>query len=216
MAKKTAKKKTEDLPVKKPWSNTLNVVLFVLVCLLIVLIRLQENEKMQKQSSLTNDLETLDTSIGVFMEKSNPVRLLIPGLNINVSFTKPLGLEEDGEVAVPDTYDEVGWYQYSPTPGELGPAVVLGHVDSYTGPAVFFSLGQLKPGDDIYIDREDGTTAHFQVTNFERYEQVAFPTEKVYGNINYAGLRLITCTGTFNKGEQRYSHNLVVYAKLVE
>lgn len=154
--------------------------------------------------------------VGPIMSLSNPVRLSIPSLNISTNFTKPLGLNSNGEVDVPDTYTEVGWYKFSPTPGEIGPAVVLGHVDSYTGPAIFYSLGQLKPGDDIFIDREDGSTAHFQVSYFERYDQSEFPTEKVYGNINYAGLRLITCTGTFNKGKQRYSHNLVVYAKLVE
>lgn len=146
---------------------------------------------------------------------SKPTRLLIPNLKLNTTFVEPLGLLPNGEAAVPDSYGEVGWYKYSPTPGSLGPSVIFGHVDSYTGPAVFFSLGQLKVGDDIYIEREDGTTVHFKVESMERPAQSEFPTARVYGDINYAGLRLITCTGIYVRGTQRYTHNLIVYARLV-
>ena len=153
---------------------------------------------------------------GPVMTEAAPTKLSIPKLKIETTFEKPLGLNADGSSEVPKSYTQVGWYEYGPTPGEYGPAVILGHVDSVSGPAVFFSLGQLEAGDDVYIDRADGSVAHFVVEKLERYEQVAFPTAKVYGNINHAGLRLITCSGTFKKGEQRYTHNLVVYAKLVE
>jgi sortase (surface protein transpeptidase) len=153
---------------------------------------------------------------GPVLSESLPTRLRIPKISVDTTFVEPLGLAQSGEVAVPDSDTEVGWYQYSPTPGELGPAVVLGHVDSYTGPAVFFYLGQVEPGDDIYIDREDGSTAHFVVEALERPKQSEFPTARVYGNLNYAGLRLITCSGIYERGKQRYTHNLVVYAKLVE
>lgn len=149
------------------------------------------------------------------LSPSEPTRLRIPKLEIDTTFVPPLGLLENGEVGVPDSYTEVGWYKYSPTPGALGPAVILGHVDSYEGPAVFFYLGQLEPGDDVYIDREDGRTAHFKVESLERPKQAEFPTERVYGDIDHAGLRLITCSGTYVRGNQRYTHNLVVYAKLV-
>jgi sortase (surface protein transpeptidase) len=152
---------------------------------------------------------------GPTMPSSMPTSLRIPKLSIDTTFTEPLGLLEDGEVAVPDSDTEVGWYKYSPTPGALGPAVILGHVDSYTGPAVFFYLGQLEPGDDVYVDREDGTTAHFKVESLERPSQAKFPTARVYGNIDHAGLRIITCSGLYVKGKQRYTHNLVVYARLV-
>ncbi len=147
---------------------------------------------------------------------SEPTRLRIPALKLNTTFVEPLGLLENGEAAVPDSYGEVGWYKYSPTPGSVGPAVIFGHVDSYTGPAVFFSLGQLKPDDDIYIERADGTTAHFKVESMERPAQSEFPTARVYGDIDHAGLRLITCTGIYVRGTQRYTHNLIVYARLVE
>lgn len=156
------------------------------------------------------------TIAGPILPASVPVTLRIPRLNLESSFVPPLGLLENGEVAVPDSYTHVGWYKHSPTPGALGPAVILGHVDSYAGPAVFFSLGQLEPGDDVYVDREDGTTAHFKVESLERPSQAAFPTQRVYGNIDHAGLRLITCSGIYVRGTARYTHNLIVYARLVE
>ncbi len=146
---------------------------------------------------------------------SEPTRLRIPKLDIDTTFVPPLGLLPNGEVAVPDSYTEVGWYKYGPTPGALGPAVILAHVDSYAGPAVFFYLGQLEPGDDVYVDRADGSTAHFKVESLERPRQAEFPTARVYGDIDHAGLRLITCSGIYVKGNQRYTHNLVVYARLV-
>ena len=153
---------------------------------------------------------------GPAMTESAPTKLSIPKLEIETIFQEPLGLAADGAIEVPKSYTQVGWYQHGPTPGEYGPSVILGHVDSVSGPGVFFSLGQLEAGDDVFVDRADGSTAHFKVEKLERYEQIAFPTAKVYGNIDHAGLRLITCSGIFKKGEQRYTHNLVVYAKLVE
>ncbi len=148
--------------------------------------------------------------------RSEPVHLMIPKINLDTTFVPPLGLNEDKTVSVPDSYTEVGWYTYGATPGEIGPAVILGHVDSYEGPAVFFSLGQLEEGDEVMVERADGTTATFVVESKERVPQSDFPTEKVYGQIDYAGLRLVTCTGTFNRGKQEYSHNLIVYARLKE
>jgi sortase (surface protein transpeptidase) len=153
---------------------------------------------------------------GYAMEAAVPSVLSIPKIKLETTFEEPLGLNPDGTAAVPESYTKVGWYKNGPTPGELGPAVILGHVDSFKGPAVFFSLGQLEVGDDIFVTREDGSKAHFVVSELERNQQSEFPTVKVYGDLNYAGLRLITCSGTFVKGEQRYTHNLIVYAKLVE
>lgn len=146
---------------------------------------------------------------------SEPVTLHIPKLALDIPFEPPLGLKQNGEIEVPRAFDTVGWYKYGVTPGERGPAVVLGHVDSYKGPAVFYSLGQLEVGDEVAIDREDGTTAVFRVTGYERVSQSEFPTERVYGAIDHAGLRLITCTGTYSRTQDRYSHNLIVYADLV-
>lgn len=154
------------------------------------------------------------SSTTAYLGESIPIRLRIPAIAIDAPFADPLGLAQNGEVEVPNGYEEVGWYKHGPTPGELGPAVVLGHVDSVAGPAVFYSLGQLSLGDEIEIEREDGSIAVFEVTALERYAQDDFPTELVYGNIDHAGLRLVTCTGVFDRGVRRYSHNLVVYAAL--
>ena len=158
-----------------------------------------------------NDTKQIATST---FKRSAPSRIIIPSLNIDTTFETPLKLNADKTVAVPTSYDKVGWYEGGATPGEIGPAVILGHVDSYQGPAVFYSLGQLKKGDNIAITREDGTTATFEVQTLERYERKDFPTELVYGQTDQSVLRLVTCSGIFNKGIQEYSHNLVVYATL--
>ena len=150
------------------------------------------------------------------LASSSPRSLRIPKISLTADFEAPLGVMSDGEVAVPTEYEKVGWYKYSPTPGELGPAVILGHVDSFKGPAVFYNLRQLVAGDEIYVDREDGTTATFIITKISQHPQTGFPTEEVYGNIDHAGLRLITCAGTYDKGTARYSHNLIVYGELKE
>lgn len=148
--------------------------------------------------------------------RSAPVTLHIPKLKIETAFETPLGLNDDQTIEVPDSYEQVGWYKHGATPGEIGSAVVLGHVDSFEGPAVFFSLSKLEKGDVLEIEREDGTTAKFEVEEIGRYAREDFPTERVYGASDTAVLRLVTCTGIFNKGKQEYSHNLVVYAKLIE
>jgi sortase (surface protein transpeptidase) len=143
-----------------------------------------------------------------------PVRLTIPAIDLATNFTVPLGLSAGGEVEVPEEDDLVGWYRYSPVPGRLGPAVILGHVDSFAGPAVFYRLGSLKVGDEILVENSDGTEARFIVTELERPTQNAFPTARVYGDIDHAGLRLITCSGIYERGSARYTHNLIVYARL--
>jgi sortase (surface protein transpeptidase) len=149
------------------------------------------------------------------LTESEPTRIRIPKIYVDTNFV-PLGLLENGEIEIPKGYTEVGWYTYGPTPGEMGPAIVLGHVDSYEGPGVFMSLGQLTKGAYVYVDRADGTTAIFRVTVLERYNRDEFPTKKVYGDIDFPGLRLITCSGTYNKETQEYDRVLVVYATLVD
>lgn len=160
-------------------------------------------------------VEVKTTTVNTF-KRSAPTKLHIPKINLETTFVPPLWLNADKTVSVPGNYTEVGWYKGGVSPGEIGSAVILGHVDSYEGPAVFYSLGQLKAGDEIEVTREDSTTALFVVDELKRYPQDSFPTELVYGKTNTATLKLVTCTGIFNKGQQRYSHNLVVYAHLKE
>jgi len=164
---------------------------------------------------LFSEEELKPAVIGEILDESAPVRLRIPSLNIDTYFVE-LGIQNNREIEIPSGFEEVGWYKFGPTPGELGPAVVLGHVDSYMGPAVFFYLGQLNPGDTVEIDRADGTTAVFRIDKLERYLQTEFPTSLVYGDLNYAGLRLITCSGSYDREQNRYDSNLIVYASLIE
>jgi len=164
------------------------------------------------------DVVTIATSSSssevLVLPSADPVRIVIPKIDVNAEFEHPVGLEYNGEIGTPHGFETVAYYKYGPTPGMLGPSVVLGHVDSYQGPAVFYSLGQLSVGDEIFIDRADGVRTIFTVQELERYPQSNFPTEKVYSDLPYAGLRLITCSGIYDHGSMRYSHNLVVFAEL--
>lgn len=148
--------------------------------------------------------------------RSAPIHLRIPKVAIDTVFEAPLGLNNDQTIEVPELFTTVGWYKNGATPGEVGTAVVLGHVDSFNGPAVFYQLPKLTNGDTIEIDREDGTTVIFVVDEIIRYSQDNFPTERVYGKTDTPQLRLVTCIGIFDKNKQKYSHNLVVYASLLE
>lgn len=193
------------------------VVAFVVLGLSVVLLLYAMFFGVRAPVAPLTDVGSRVESTGALpLPRSAPTRLVIPALGIDVSFEGPLGLHADQTVEVPESFEMVGWYENGPIPGELGPAVILGHVDSKAGPAVFYSLGQLVPGDTIEVLREDGTTAKFKVTGLERYEQEGFPTELVYGNLTYPGLRLVTCSGVYDREEKRYSHNLVVYAALTE
>jgi sortase (surface protein transpeptidase) len=145
---------------------------------------------------------------------SEPLELLIPRLGIQAPFEEPVRLLPDQTIGVPESTSAVAWYDGSPTPGTLGPSVVLGHVDSKNGPAVFYSLGQLHPGDVVKVVRKDGSTATFVVDKLARYPQDTFPTDAVYGPIAYAGIRLVTCSGVYDKTTQKYSHNLVIFGHL--
>lgn len=148
--------------------------------------------------------------------RSLPIRLEIPKIALDTTFVPPLGLNADQTVSVPDSYEEVGWYKNGASPGEIGSAVILGHVDSYEGPAIFYDLRKVKEGDEVMVTREDGTTATFTVYKTETVSQDNFPTEKVYLPAEGAELRLVTCTGTYNRGTLRYSHNFIAYARLKE
>jgi sortase (surface protein transpeptidase) len=126
----------------------------------------------------------------------------------------PLGLTTSGALEVPPNGFPAGWYTGSPAPGELGPAVIAGHVHWDGRPGVFYNLSQTRPGATITVRRVDGLTAVFVVTRVGDYAKAQFPTRAVYGNIPRAGLRLITCGG-FNQQTATYDDNIVVFAKLV-
>ena len=154
---------------------------------------------------------------GPVMVASTPTRLDIPAIGVSSALMQ-LGLNPDRTVQVPPEGRDsrAGWYRYSPTPGQLGPAILLGHVDSAQfGPGVFFRLGALRPGDLLTVTRTDHTAAVFRVDRVVSYPKNHFPTLEVYGNTDHAALRLITCGGTFNLSTHSYENNIVAYASLV-
>jgi Sortase domain len=151
------------------------------------------------------------------LRRSAPVSVAIPAIGVQSSLLR-LGLNPDGTIQVPDlstSADEAAWYKNSATPGQIGAAVIEGHVDSQVGPAVFFRLGALRPGDHINVTLADGMTAVFRVTGVREYAKIDFPTEMIYGPTNYASLRVVTCGGTFDYATGHYLSSVVVFASLV-
>ena len=120
----------------------------------------------------------------------------------SIGVTSPLehlARQADGSIAAPVDFDRAGWFDAGPQPGQPGPAVIAGHVDSTTGPAVFYRLRDLQPGDPVEVRREDGSVVTFRVTRIEQHPKDEFPSEAVYGPVPDAELRLITCGGDFNR-----------------
>ena len=148
------------------------------------------------------------------MAASVPLRLEIPAIGVD-SQVMELGLLDDGTLEVPPDGSLAGWYDGGPTPGEQGPAVLAGHVDWTTGPAVFYDLDTLVVGDEVHVSRADATVARFRVTDVQQYPKDEFPTDLVYGDLDHAGLRLITCGGAWDADTQHYEDNTVVFAELV-
>jgi hypothetical protein len=149
----------------------------------------------------------------VTLPRSEPVRITIPALGLTTE-VMALGLADDGAMEVPPGAYPAGWFDRSPTPGELGPAVLAGHVDWDGEAGVFSELHTLAAGDQVLIDRADGSTVTFLVDRVAEYAKDEFPTGSVYGDIDEAGLRLITCGGDFDADEDSYRDNVVVYARL--
>ena len=151
------------------------------------------------------------------MGKSEPVSLDIPAIDAHSSLV-PLGLNADNTVQVPSvkTPLQAGWYSYAPTPGEVGPAIVLGHVDGNHQKGIFFRLKELKPGDKVSIARKDGTTAVFEVTKVDDVPKAEFEKAGVYDDTPDPQLRLITCGGVFDHSSHNYLDNIIVFAHLIK
>lgn len=155
--------------------------------------------------------------VGPSLPRSVPVSIRIPAIGVDSRIIQ-LGLDQDGSVQVPPLSKDspAGWYRNSPTPGQIGPSIILGHIDSAAyGPAVFFKLGALQPGDEVRVARTDGSVARFRIDRVAEYPKSHFPTFTVYGNTDRAGLRLITCGGSFDASTRNYQDNIVVYAHLL-
>ncbi|OLZ57030.1 class F sortase [Amycolatopsis keratiniphila] len=150
------------------------------------------------------------------MPKADPVSIDVPKIDAKSSLI-PLGLNADNTIEVPPVTQplQAGWYVHGPTPGEVGPSVVLGHVDGNKQKGIFFRLKELAPGDQVSVARKDGTTAEFAVTKVERVAKDKFPTDAVYGDTTEPELRLITCGGVFDKASRNYLDNIIVFARLI-
>jgi hypothetical protein len=155
------------------------------------------------------------TAASPSLPRSAPKRLLIPSIGVNAPFTD-LAIGPSGRLNAPppDATNLVGWFAAGPSPGERGTAIVAGHLDTATAPAVFASLSTLSPGSGVDIVREDGSTASFVVDAIDNFPQDEFPDDLVYADTPDAQLRLITCGGAYDHSKKRYTENTVVFAHL--
>lgn len=224
------KKKKKKTSTKKKTAQSLDIVSYQLILLLIILgtigtifftVRLFTLGTAQglappapvsrPAASAPTRLEPDEFSLAA----SDATRVQIADIGVDAEVLS-IAKYRDGTLEVPSDAAKVGQYSLGPTPGEVGPAIIVGHVDSLTGPAVFWRLREMLPGQMILITRQDGSVARFKVDTVQEYAQDAFPTNEVYGNIDHAGLRLITCGGSFNVFTQHYTNNTVVYASLIQ
>jgi hypothetical protein len=149
------------------------------------------------------------------MGRSAPTKILIRSIGLR-AWVDQVGLTSHGTVETPPYAQakHAAWYRPGPSPGERGPAVIIGHVDSRTSVAVFFYLSRVRPGDSVEIVRADGRSAIFTVDSIERFAKTQFPTQRVYGEVDAPVLRLITCGGKFDAKTANYLDNIVVFARL--
>jgi sortase (surface protein transpeptidase) len=150
-------------------------------------------------------------SVRSYADVAEPVRLRIPTLNIDAPLTH-LGVAPDRTIEVPTDSAVPGWFDQGPRPGQPGPAVILGHVDSKAGPAVFYRLSRLPVGAEVLVDRADGSTVTFRVRSTQHVAKTAFPTDLVYAPTLEPSLRLVTCGGAFDHTRSSYVDNVIVYA----
>jgi len=150
-------------------------------------------------------------SVRSYADVAEPVRLRIPALQIDAPLTH-LGVAPDRTIEVPADFAVPGWFDQGPRPGQPGPAVILGHVDSKAGPAVFYRLNRLPVGAVVFVDRADGSTVDFRVRGMQHVAKTAFPTDLVYAPTLEPSLRLVTCGGPFDHSRSSYLDNVIVYA----
>jgi sortase (surface protein transpeptidase) len=170
----------------------------------------------QPPSGPTRSTEVINFPVGSWrrLPPSPPVRVDIPAIGVSSPLVR-LGLNPDRTMEVPADFQVAGWFTGAPQPGQLGPAVIAGHVDSRTGPAVFYRLRDLRPGDEIRVVRADRRVVRFKVDSVASYPKRSLPTDAVYGATTTPALRLITCAGTFDRSSRSYRDNLVVSATRV-
>jgi hypothetical protein len=154
-----------------------------------------------------------DLITGPVLPHADPLSVAIPRLHIASGLVQ-LGIDDQGAMEVPVDPADAGWYRLGPPPGSLGPAVIAGHVTWNQVPAVFFRLSEVRPGDVIEVTRADGRLAVFEVTAVRLFDKSEFPTQAIFGPVDHAALRLITCGGDYESSAHRYLGNVVVFARL--
>jgi Domain of unknown function (DUF4397)/Sortase domain len=159
------------------------------------------------------EVSAFPSAVRVPGRESAPVRLTIGAIGVDTKLV-PLGLDAKGALQVPEDFARAGWFTGGPLPGEQGPAVIAGHVDSRGGPAVFYRLRELKAGDTVQVRRADGIRLRFAVESVHQYPKAVFPREAVFGTATAQALRLITCGGSFDRQRHSYRDNLIVDARL--
>jgi sortase (surface protein transpeptidase) len=148
------------------------------------------------------------------VDAPEPARVRIPAIDVDADVID-LWLNDDGSLQTPDDdFSQAGWYTGRSAPGEQGPLIVVGHVDNKSGPAVFFRLKELAPGDEVEMVRDDGSSVFYVVESSERVPKDSFPTEKVYGPTDVPTLRLVTCGGSFDRSTGHYIDNIITYATI--
>lgn len=170
----------------------------------------------QPARSAAGAIGPLGTKNHPYLPRSLPKAVDIPAIGVHAKLMR-LGVGSNGAMRVPPLRTRAGdaaWYKYSPAPGQIGASVIEGHVDSYRGPAVFFRLGALRPGDTVNVTLADGVTAVFRVTGVRQYHKSKFPAKFIYRAAGYAALRLITCGGSFDDATRSYRSSTVVFASL--
>lgn len=148
-------------------------------------------------------------------DRPTPSQLRIPDVDVTSDLIH-LGLQSDGSAEVPEDFDQASWYEPGGRPGDGRPTVLLGHVDSTDGPAIFADIHRLSPGDLIEVVDSDGEIAQYETDNIEVHPRHDFPTFEVFGNAREDVLRLATCTGDFDPEENSYTDNLIVFASRVD
>jgi sortase (surface protein transpeptidase) len=151
------------------------------------------------------------------LEPSRPLSIAIPSIKVEAP-VRPVDLADDGSVAVPPLaqHNQAGWFGRGPTPGQFGPAMIVGHADTRTSPSIFHDLARLRRGARVEVTRADRSVAVFRVTSIEHFDKDRLPVDRVYGDYSRPALRLVTCTGRWLGGGIGYSDNLVVFASLMD
>jgi sortase (surface protein transpeptidase) len=167
----------------------------------------------ERPGARADQTDVRDQTTGLVLPESHPVAVAIPRLGVQSRLVH-LGINSKGAMEVPKDPADAGWFSGGPAPGALGPAVIAGHVTWDGASAVFHRLDTMRRGDRVTVTRKDGKTAVFTVSRVARFPKSRFPSREVYGAIDHAGLRLITCGGTYDAARHTYLDNVVVFAKL--